>query len=113
MCWRCWFAWTCEWRSCWWSFVIAFSRAGRAFGGSHWLLMYSQLGVVGVVEDAWVGCPEGLSSDVLSKSGNSVVQLRFWECWLEAEFEAMPEEFCCAWGWWDGGAEVVETTAAA
>ena len=84
-------------------------QGGWGFWRFPALALDVQLGVVGVFEDAWVGCPESLSLDVLGEPVNGVVQLGFGECWLEAEFKAMPEEFCCAWGWWDGGAEVVET----
>ncbi len=63
-----------------------------------------ELGVVGVVEVTFVGRPVGLSPDVLGESGDGAVQFGFGECRLEAEFEAVPEEFSCARGWWDGRA---------
>ena len=75
--------------------------------------LYVEFGVVGVLQVCCVGLPVGLSSYVLGESVYGCVQFGFGECRLEAEFEAIPEEVCCAWGWWDGCAEVVESTVGA
>ena len=53
--------------------------------------------------------PEIFEANILGESVHGEVQLGLGKWFLEAEFEAIPEEFSCAWWWLEFCAEVVES----